>query len=260
MITFNLLDRYNEIAHFCTSREGGASVGNYASFNLSPFTGDNQKHYNENSNRLSEFLNVNDRNIIIPFQNHGSEVKQIDESFLELSDGEKSDYLHGVDALFTNLTGICIGITTADCVPVLFFDSVKQVIAVAHAGWRGTCARIAGKTVQSLINTFNSRPEDIKVVIGPSISPEVYEVGEMVIENFEKEGFDIAEIFSFRNNSTYLDLWRANFLIIENEGVLPENIEIAGMCTFSEQDRFFSARRLGIKSGRMLSGIILKNS
>lgn len=260
MITFSLLDRYNEVAHFCTSREGGASVGNYASFNLSPFTDDNPVHYSENRDKLSKVLDIDSKNIVVPFQNHGSEVRLISESFLELSEIDKSEYLHGVDALYTNLSGICIGVTTADCVPLLFFDPVKHIIAVAHAGWRGTCARIAGKTVQSLNHTFNCNPKDIKVVIGPSISPEVYEVGDMVIENFEKERFDIAEIFSTKNNSTYLDLWKANSLIVENEGVLPENIEIAGICTYTEHNRFFSARRLGIKSGRIMSGIMLKNS
>jgi len=131
------------------------------------------------------------------------------------------------------------------------------VIAVAHAGWRGTCGRIGEKTIQVLMNRYQSNPADIRVVIGPSISPKVYEIGEEVVDNFKRAGFDILSILSTRNKSIYLDLWKANQLSLENTGVLSEHIETSGICTFTEHERFFSARRLGIKSGRMLSGIML---
>lgn len=257
MITYNLLDKYKEIAHFCTSREGGASVGNYASFNLSPFSGDNPDNFSENSKILSDKLGVGLDKIIIPYQTHGTEIREIDETFFELNSKQKEGFLNGVDALITKLPSICIGITTADCVPMLFFDPVKKVIAAAHAGWRGTCGKIAEKTILTFIEKFDCNPSDVLVTIGPSISSEVYEVGKELVESFENAGFDISEIFSTKNNSIYLDLWKANEQLLLKNGILPQNIEIAGICTYTEHEKFFSARRLGIKSGRMLSGIML---
>jgi YfiH family protein len=260
VITYNLLDKYKEIVHFCTDREGGASMGNYALFNLSPFSGDSTLNYEKNQRILCNKFNIDSQRLIIPFQTHGSEILEIDNSFFQLSSDEKSKALNGIDALFTRLTNVCIGITTADCVPLLFYDPQNQVIAAAHAGWRGTCARIAEKTVQVLIDKYNCQPSNIRAVIGPSISAKVYNVGKELVDNFEEAGFDISEITAFRNQSFYLDLWKANQQSLERAGILSSHIEVSGICTFTEHERYFSARRLGIKSGRMLSGIMLKES
>ena len=194
----------------------------------------------------------------IPYQTHGSEILEIDNSFFQLTDDEKSNALNGIDALITQLTNVCIGVFTADCVPLIFYDPSKQVIAVAHAGWRGTCARIAEKTVRTMIDKYDCQPSTIRTAIGPSISPKVYEIGQEVADHFESAGFDISAIITTHNRSLYLDLWKANQLSLEKAGVLSEHIEVSGICTFTEHERFFSARRLGIKSGRMQSGIMLK--
>ena len=259
MLTYDILNKFTEIVHFCTDREGGVSVGNYATFNMSPFSGDNPEHFDENKQILSKQLGIDIENLIIPFQTHGNEVREIDETFFKLSTNEKNQYINGVDALFTRLPNICIGVTTADCVPILFFDPVIKIIATAHAGWRGTCSRIAEKTIDSLIEKFNSNPADIRIVIGPSISAKVYEIGKDVINCFEIAGFDTTNIIEKRGDVFFLDLWKANKQSLEKIGILPKHIEISGICTLTENDRFFSARQLGIKSGRMLSGIMLKN-
>jgi polyphenol oxidase len=257
LITFDSFNKFANIAHFCTVRKGGASLGNFASFNLSPFSGDNPKHFNENLEIVSKKIGTETEKIVIPFQTHGTEIREINSDFFLLSKEEKSGYLHGVDALTTRIPAICIGITTADCVPLLFYDPQKNVIAAAHAGWRGTCARIAEKTVQSLVEKYNSDPADIFVTIGPSISAKVYQVGEEVVRKFENAGYDLSKIIKMKDNTFFLDLWKANQLSLENAGILSEHIEIAGICTFTEHKKYFSARRLGIKSGRMLSGIML---
>jgi YfiH family protein len=204
-------------------------------------------------------LHISNENLIIPYQTHQTEIKVIDEHFFRLTSNQKKKHLHGVDGLITQLSGVCIGITTFDCVPLLFFDPVQKVIAASHAGWRGTCARISAKTVQKLVEKFNSNPSDICVAIGPSISQKVYEVGKEVVESFANAGFDINEIVTVRNNSFFLDLWKANHIQLQQSGISDQHIEIAGICTYTEHERFFSARRLGIQSGRMLSGIILNN-
>ena len=258
MITYKLLDEYSKIAHFCTTREGGVSVGNYASLNLSPFSGDDYANFKANQIKLGEELGIDSNKIIIPYQTHGTEIKEIDNAFFELTEEDKKKYLHSVDALFTRIPKICLGITTADCVPILIYDPIKHIIAAVHAGWRGTCAHIAEKTVQILMDKYDCQPTDFRVVIGPSISSEVYEVGKEVVENFETEGFNISEIATSQNNTYYLDLWKANQQSLVKMGILKDHIEIAGICTFTEHERFFSARRLGLKSGRILSGIMLK--
>ena len=257
MITFSLFNQYKEIAHFCTDRKGGASMGNYASFNLSPYSGDQPNDYAGNQALLCHQLGITPEQLIIPYQTHGSEIREIDHSFIQLPNDEKSYALKGVDALFTRLPHVCIGVTTADCVPLLFYDPLQKVIAVAHAGWRGTCARIAEKTLHKLTDVYGSNPADVRVVIGPSISAEVYEVGKEVVENFEMAGFDLPEIIIQKNHSIHLDLWKANQQSLEKAGITGEHIQVSGICTYTEHERYFSARRLGIKSGRMLSGVML---
>ena len=258
LLTYKILNKFNEIAHFCTTRQGGISVGNYASNNLSPFSGDNPEHFFQNQKLLSNELGIETAQIIIPYQTHGTEIREINADYFKLNNQQKLQYLDGVDALFTQLTDVCIGVTTADCVPLLFYDPRTRVIAAAHAGWRGTCARIAEKTIDNMVENYGCSPADILVAIGPSISAQVYEVGEEVVESFRLAGFDIPEIVTVRNNASFLDLWKANQLLLESSGVLKDNIEVTGICTYSEHNNYFSARRLGIKSGRMLSGIMLK--
>jgi hypothetical protein len=259
MITYSLLNNFSEIVHFCTTRQGGVSKGNYSSFNLSPFTGDNPEHFTQNQQILCDELAIDAERLIIPFQTHGTEIKVIDTAFFQFSPDEKTKYLSGVDALITQLPKVCIGVTTADCVPVLFFDPIKKVIAVAHAGWRGTCGKIAVKTINHLVDKFSCRPSDIRIVIGPSISVEAYKVGEEVVEDFDNAGFNLTEILEIRNNAYFLNLRKANQQVVEKVGILSKHIEISGNCTFNDYEQFFSARRLGITSGRMMSGIMLRD-
>ena len=256
LITFDLLNKFSKIAHFCTTRQGGVSVGNYASMNMSPFSGDNVEHQSENLNLLKKKLNSTD--LIIPFQTHGTEIGIINEDFIQKNFAERADLLNGVDALITKEPNVCIGVTTADCVPLIFYDPQLEVIAVAHAGWRGTCGRIAEKVVKRMQEEFGRHPQHINVVIGPSISGTVYNVGNELIDNFSSAGFPVAEIFNTNSEMIYLDLWKANQWLLESTGVPAERIQISEICTYTQHEKFFSARRLGIKSGRMLSAIMLK--
>lgn len=258
MITYSLLEEFNTIAHFCTTRKGGVSVGNYASFNISPFSGDDVNMRNENMNLLADAIDTEISKIFFPFQTHGNEVRIIDRDFFVMTNEQQSDFLKGVDALITNERGICIGVTTADCVPLTFYDPTKEVVAVAHAGWRGTCTKIAAETIRLMNKHFGCNAADLRVVIGPSISGTVYNVGNELFGDFDKAGFPCQYIFHFCEDKLYLDLWRANEWLLLNEGVSQDHIEISGVCTYTNHEEFFSARRLGIKSGRMFSGIKLK--
>jgi len=246
------------LQHFCTTRHGGVSLGNYGTFNISPFSGDIIENQQSNLSLLAAKLQILPQQIIFPYQTHSDKVKIINADFLQLSESDKTVYLDGVDAIITNLAQVCIGVTTADCVPILIFDKVNKVVAAAHAGWRGTCSRIVENTIQQMIITYGTKPSDVFASIGVSISPEVYNVGEELIEEFENANFPINEIFIRRENQLFLDLWAANkWLLMQSR--IPENqIEIAGICSFTNSNDYYSARKLGIKSGRMLSGLMLK--
>ena len=258
IVQYPILSRFDEILHFTSTRLGGVSSGSYESLNLGKFSGDETDNIQQNFNRFLSEINLPKEQFHLPYQTHGDSVFKIDADFILQNESVHREKLHGVDALITNLPNQCIGVSTADCVPVLIFDPVKKAVGAAHAGWRGTCSRIASKTVIAMQQEFHSNPSDLVAVIGASISPDAYNVGDELIANFENEKFDIDKIFFKKAEKHHLDLWKANKIILEEAGLKPENIEIAGLCTFTEHQRFFSARRLGIKSGRMVSGIMLQ--
>ena len=257
IISFDIFNQFPEITQFCTTRQGGVSEGNFTSLNISPFVGDNIDHQKKNIEILRNHLKVND--IVFPYQIHGSEIQVIDDNFLQQNIPDRNKLLHGIDALVTNEKDICIGVTTADCVPITFYDPRNEVIAVAHAGWRGTCARIAEKTIKIMQSKFGCSASDIYILIGPSISAVVYNVGNEVYESFKTAKFPVDLIFKRTNELLYLDLWTANRWLFEQCGISSRKIQVAEMCTFTQNERFFSARKQGINSGRMLNGILIRS-
>lgn len=258
LLSFELLSHFRNLTHFSTMREGGVSRGSYTSFNLSPYSGDDLSCFQENKRRLCVEINIPQEKLFIPFQTHGTEILEIDDSFLQSDEILQQKMLYGVDALYTKKKNICIGITTADCVPLFFYDAQKEIIAVAHAGWRGTADRIAEKLVQTFKKKYKSDPENIFVVIGPSISVNAYRVGEELVPIFARNGFPIASVFKETDRQLHLDLWEANKCLLIENGIPERQIEISGVCTYSQSEYFFSARKLSIESGRILSGIMMR--
>ena len=178
MLKFKNLSNYSTINHFVTTRNGGCSFDNYESLNLSFKMGDTNENVNENRARVSKHLGVLPENLYFPDQCHTSNVKII-EGFVTKEFSE-------IDAIITNLAGIGIGVLAADCVPILFFDPDKNVIAAAHAGWRGTVAKITEKVIHSMQVSFGSDVSAIRVGIGPAISQKNYEIGEEVKAEIDK--------------------------------------------------------------------------
>lgn len=258
LIHYPILSKFNELTHFCTTRFGGVSAGTYGSFNLSPYTGDVLENYTQNQHELALELGISVEQLLFPKQTHSDVVKVIDTSFFNLSTEGKQIFLTGVDALITKEPRVCIAVTTADCVPIMLYDSVHNVVAVVHAGWRGTCSRLVEKTLRAMRTHFGTNPIDVHASIGVSISAAVYRVGEELVAEFEKQQYDTELIFNRSNEELYLDLWVANKWLLEQNAVPTSQIEIAGICSFTQHERFFSARKLGLQSGRMLSGIMLR--
>ena len=240
----------NRVRAFSTTRKGGVSTGNYSSFNISHYCNDRLENVQENRNRLSLLLDIPCERIIVPRQVHLTEVQAV-------TSQTKNTDIEGIDAIITNEKQLCIGISTADCVPILLYDTTKQAIGAVHAGWRGTVGKIVCKTIQKMQEHYNSFPQDLKAIIGPSISKEAFEVGDEVYDAFATAGFTMSEIAE-RREKWHIDLWAANFNLLVETGVEMENISVANICTYNDYDTFFSARRLGINSGRIYTGILLK--
>ncbi len=260
MLLFDLLSGDSNLFHFMTTRIGGASQGEYESFNLGEFAGDNAAHVAENRLRLASSIGVEALDLVFPYQTHEDKILQVGEAFLSLSSEERKQAAAGHDALVTNVPGVCIGVTTADCVPLLAYDPVRKVLAAIHAGWRGTVSRIVPKTICFMADEYGCLPMDILVGIGACISPEMFEVGEEVVKAFLQAGIDLSNS-SFRHPTTgkcHINLQAVNKQLLLSEGILPENIEIMPLCTQTRADLFFSARRQGVKSGRMVTGGVLR--
>lgn len=259
MLGYESLVAYPDIIHFVTTRHGGYSQGTYASFNCSPFSGDVPEQVSRNQERLFEGLPQRPHELVIPHQVHDTRCLWIDKAYLSATPEQKRERLEGIDALMTAEPGFCLCISTADCVPVLFYDKAHRAVAAAHAGWRGTVEEITGCTLQQMQMAFGTRGEDVVACIGPSISLDAFEVGDEVYEAFRQKGYDMTKI-SFRNERSgkhHIDLWEANRQQLIDFGVPETQIQVAGICTYTCHEEFFSARRLGIHSGRILSGIMI---
>jgi len=154
------------------------------------------------------------------------------------------------DAVITDKPGLCACVKTADCIPVLLYDTHQRIVAAAHAGWRGTVSRIVQKTIRQM---QPHSPADLHAIIGPGISLEWFEVGDEVYEAFRAAGFPMERIAK-RVGAWHIDLWEANRWLLEQEGV--KDIYIQGTCTRACDD-FYSARRETINTGRNYNGIFI---
>lgn len=256
------LSRFGDISHFVTSRAGGVSEGNYASMNLGLYSGDSRERVDENIRRLMTGLGLEPERLLLPRQVHGCRVAVVDRTFTQLSGVEREARLEGFDALITADPGVCVAVATADCVPVLLYAADKRVVAAVHAGWRGTVLRIAELTLQRMVDEFGCDPRQVWAAIGPSISPSAFEVGEEVVDAFHDAGFDLSRLLLRDPDSGkgHIDLWEANRISLTGAGLDGDHIELAGICTYERFSDYFSARRLGIQSGRFLSGIYINEA
>ena len=255
MLEYGMMRPYSDIFCFSTTRHGGYSAGAYASFNCNGYCGDNGIAVERNRELLCSLMPVRPLCMVIPHQVHQTEVRVIDNVFLEKSETERQELLEGVDALVTDLSKVCLCVSTADCIPVLCYDTRRKVVAAIHAGWRGTVAGIVGKALRVMSGRYGTEGKDVVACIGPGISQDAFEVGDEVYDAFRESGFDMSRI-AVRRDKWHIDLWEANRMQLSASGVRPENIGLSGICTYHNAADFFSARRLGIRSGRILSGIM----
>jgi YfiH family protein len=241
-------ESFNGIAsinHLVTGKNQHINKGLIPGLNFSFSVEDEIGVVTANRKLVSEILNLPSAKVIIPQQTHGDHIGVITEVTI-------NDTWPDTDALITQLSGVIIGVLSADCVPILLVDPVKGVVAAIHAGWKGTAKSIVPKTIEKMYILFGSDPGDILAGVGPSISGKVYEVGKEVANHFRDESQLKKE-----NGKSCLNLWVENETQLLESGIKQENISVAGMCTFSNPELFYSARREGLKTGRMASFISL---
>ena len=232
---------------FSTMRQGGCSTGNYADFNINNYCGDAPEHIARNRQALAALIGVSEQHIVMPHQTHGTVVCRVD--------APPAEVLEGVDAVMTDVKGLCIGVSTADCIPILLYDAEHHAACAVHAGWRGTVQRIVQEAVKQMQTAYCSQPCQLKAVIGPGISLESFEVGDEVYQQFADAGFDMDPI-ARRYAKWHLDLPQCNRIQLEAVGV--RDVWMSDICTYQQYEQYFSARRLGINSGRIYTAIVLK--
>jgi len=257
---YNLSD---DVIAFSTTRHGGASKGNYGELNINPYCGDDLAAITANREALCKTLDIEDSHLFLPHQVHDIECLDVTEDVLHASPEQRQQLLEGKDALMTTLPHICIGVSTADCIPLLLYDPRHHAKAAIHAGWRGTVSRIVKETFRKMQRRYGTLPEDTLAVIGPGISLKNFEVGQEVYDDFAVHGFDmrlLARKYPCRNNPAqekwHINLPLCNQLQLESVGVTRSHIQQSGICTYDDVADFFSARRLGINSGRIYTAII----
>ena len=259
LLQFECSDAHDALL-FTTTRNGGVSQPPFDTFNLGNFSDDNPADIAENRRHLSNTLGIKPNRLFIPKQVHGDRIVTIDDSFLSASVTEQTALIEGCDALITNEPDICIGVTTADCVPILLYDSQKRVAAAIHAGWRSTVQKIVVKTVEEMRRRFGVSSANLVAAIGPAIGQGAFEVGNEVVDAFREAGllYQTAHTRHPETGKAHLNLSEINRLQLTDCGIKPENIETSGLCTHTRGDLFFSARRQGIRSGRMVTGVVIR--
>jgi polyphenol oxidase len=248
---FTNLSQVSGIKHFISGRKGGVSRGEVGELNLSYRVDDTEEHVRENRRRIASAMNIPAARLVVPAQTHSSNIAAV-------TAHNYTDFFRDTDALITNEKELCIAVLSADCVPLLLHDPSSASVAAIHAGWRGTVAGIVPKAIEKMKELYGADPSRIIAGIGPSICGNVYEVGEEVIVPFEEWFSDTSIIAKKKENGKYLlDLWEANKRMLLRAGVREENIEISGICTYTNAGEFFSARRSANKAGRFGAGVML---
>lgn len=215
-----------DVCAFSTRRGGGCSEGTYASFNVNGYCGDTEACVRRNREALCRMLRIDGEHLVMPHQTHDTQVLCVDENFFTLSPSQRQEQLEGVDALVTRLPFTCIGVSTADCIPILLYDAGTRTVAAVHAGWRGTAGRIVERTLALMKERLGVRPEDFQAVIGPGISLDAFEVGDEVYEAFRASGFPMDKLARRypveklpEQTKWHIDLWEANRLQLVSAGV-----------------------------------------
>ena len=250
-IQFKNLSATGIVKHGFSTRKGGVSIGIFSSMNLNFKRGDDPDAVLENYRRMAAALNMRVEDMVLSDQTHTTNVRVITEEDRGKGILKPQDY-SDVDGMITNVPGIVLVTSYADCVPLYFVDPVRKAIGLSHSGWKGTVGHIGQKTVWKMHEVYGSEPKDIVAAIGPSICQSCYEVSDDVAEAFRANftADEAADILLDKGNGKYqLDLWKANWYVLTDAGILPEHLSVTDLCTACHPDLLWSHRKTNGQRG-----------
>lgn len=246
--------KLGSIKHGFFTREGGNSSGIYTSLNCGRGSNDDRESVEKNRQEISGYFGISSHRLISAHQVHSANVIEVTGAF-------PSEKIPKVDGLVTATPRLALGILTADCGPILFADEKARVIGACHSGWKGAIGGVIQNTIGKM-EDLGARRSSITAVLGPVISQVAYEVGPEFKENFTAEARG--------NNSYFKSSSRAEHFMFDLETFIIDtlyrqdlrHIESVNICTYGDEDRFFSYRRTTHRSepdyGRQLSAICLE--
>ncbi|WP_101697979.1 peptidoglycan editing factor PgeF [Clostridium minihomine] len=260
-LTFPVFDHYPQLLHSFSTRLGGVSQGEFESLNLNFRPGDARENVLENYRRICDAVGYSFDGLVSSAQDHHTVLRRVTNAEKGIGFTRPRD-MPSVDGLYTNVPGITLVTSYADCVPLYFFDPVKRVIGLAHAGWRGTVQRIGEIMTNTLQKEFGCNPQDLLAAVGPSIGPCCYEVDDVVRDQvMQHEDLIPLELMKELGGGKYLlDLWECNRRILVLSGIPDQNITVGEVCTKCHPELFFSHRLMGDKRGGMTAMMALKEA
>ena len=251
MILSKKLQKFNNIKHAFFNRKGGVSSGIYKSLNCGIGSHDKKKNVLKNLKIVSKKIGYS-KNLVLLHQKHSSKFIFIGTNYKFNKKKIKAD------ALITNLKNVAIGILTADCAPVLFYDSKKKIIGAVHVGWRGAYKKILLKIVKYLTKKGSSL-NNLYFIIGPCIAQKNYEIGVKFKKKFLKQNIKNKKYFKNVKKRIFFSL--NDYIKGQLQSLRIKNIEIIKKDTYNRKNNFFSSRRSKKNNhdyGRNISVIMLK--
>jgi len=227
---FEIFKKFPELVQGISTRKGGVSSGHLDSLNLGLQVGDKQENLEENFKRFCSAVGVDREHLCIAYQEHTSNI-------VTISDASKIGLkcpFESIDGFITSVAEVPLMVRFADCQGVFFYEPEMKVVAAVHSGWRGNAKNIIGKAVKKMVDEYKCRASDIVVGISPSL-------GRCCAE-FSDPYKELPEHLHDFVDGRMVDLWEASRVQLLDAGVKEENIEIAGICTVCENERFFSYR------------------
>lgn len=236
--------------HAFFTRRGGVSAGPFATLNLSPQVGDGAEQVRENLGRAARSLALPAERIYVAAQNHDRGVVVLDGS-------EQADTVArtAADAIVASAPGIGCGVRTADCVPILLADSASGRVAAVHAGWRGLVRHVLASAIERM-SDLGSQRSALLAAFGPHIGPDAFEVGDDVAEEIVNSSSAQGVVQRAPTGKARVSLARVVRAQLLDAGLDDARIEQVPGCTYRDASQFFSYRRDGQRSGRMLAIIV----
>ncbi|GFP34534.1 polyphenol oxidase [Candidatus Hakubella thermalkaliphila] len=239
-----------------TTRLGGISQGSYATLNLSFKVGDEEERVIRNRSKLFDILNLPLQQLTCAEQVHGDRVFLVTKELAGRGAFSQESSISGTDAMITRETNLPLAMFYADCLPVILISSSQRIVAIVHAGWKGTYAEVSAKTLRQMRRQVRDNLEDLAVYFGPSIRGCCYQVdGELFGQFRKKFPLHSRSCFLERGSSYFLDLEQINRESLKIQGVEKTRMASLGYCTACHNDLYFSFRKSRRETGRQ-AGVV----